>query len=240
MEKRILTLIFSLATTLLFGQTSFVSNEILSMKATTNFFTDSLCKQFNIDFPFRRVYKCTDKSGVFFIVLTERNDTIVDKDTLHYKIKAFNFQQGNNGLVKKWEMNDFITHQANYLDIKDATENSIWFWTKYSEFSDIDGDSLIDPILTYGTSAMNGTDDGRIKILVYYKGQKFAIRHQNGVLDFERNTHVDKEFYSLPATIQVHVKQIMQKMTTDNNAIFPYGWQDAMKKHKLKFDERGN
>lgn len=239
MQRAILTLLLFFATTLVFGQTKVVSSEILSQQATTELFTDSLNKQLGIIYPIRRVYKCIDKSGQFFIVLTESNDTVTaDKDTLNYNIKAFNFRQDKNGLLKKWELNDFITHQANYLDVKDAMETSIWFWTKYSEFTDIDNDSLIDPIIIYGTSAMNYTSDGRIKILIYYKGQKVAIRHQNGVLDFERNTQVDESFYSLPTKLQEHIKQIMRTMTDNRHAIFPAGWQDAMTKHKLKFDER--
>lgn len=234
MQRSILTLLLFCATTLVFGQTKGVSSEILSQQETAKLFTDSLNKQLGITYPICRVYKCIDKSGQFFIVLTESNDTITaDKDTLHYRIKAFNFRQDKSGLIKKWEMNDFITKQAT----TEYIENSIWFWTKYSEFADIDNDSLIDPILIYGTSGMNYTSDGRIKILIYYKGQKFAIRHQNGTLDFERNTHVDKAFYSLPLGLQDHIKLIMKKMTDDDNAIFPYGWQTAMKAHKLYFDE---
>ena len=239
MQRTILTLLLFFAATLVFGQTKVVSSEILSQQATAKLFTDSLNKQLGITYPIRRVYKCIDKSGHFFIVLTESNDTTTaDKDTLNYNIKAFNFRQDKNGLLKKWEINDFITHQANYLDVKDAMETSIWFWTKYSEFADIDNDSLIDPIIVYGTGGMNYTGDGRIKILIYYKGQKVAIRHQNGTLDFERNTQVDESFYSLPTKLQEHVKQIMVTMTDNQHAIFPAGWQDAMKKHKLKFDER--
>lgn len=234
MQRPILTLLLFLGTTMVFGQTKGVSSEILSQQATAKFFTDSLNKLSGINYPILRVYKCNDKSGQFFIVLTESNDTITThKDTFHFSIKAFNFRQDTNGLIKTWEMNDFITKQVN----NDDMENSIWFWTKYSEFADIDHDSLIDPILIYGTSGMNYTNDGRIKILIYYKGQKFAIRHQNGTLDFERNTQVDKEFYSLPTKLQAHVILIMEKMTADGNAIFPYGWQTAMKAHNLYFDE---
>jgi hypothetical protein len=234
MQRIILILLFFFLTPFVFGQTNVVSSEILSQKATAKLFTDSLNKQLGITYPIRRVYECKDKSGQFVIVLTESIDTITtDKDTLHYGIRAFNFRQDKRGLLKKWEMNDFIAKQATSGEM----ESSIWFWTKYSEFTDIDGDSLIDPIIIFGTSGMNYTSDGRIKILIYHKGQKFAIRHQNGTLDFERNTQVDKAFYSLPLKLQDHVKLIMKKMTDDDNAIFPYGWQDAMKKHKLKFDE---
>lgn len=234
MQRTIFTLSLFLAATLVFGQARVVSSELLSRQAIDRLFTDSLIKNSGIIYPVYKVYKCTDKSGQFYIVLTESNDSVTsDQDTLNYNIKAFNFHRDKTGFTRKWEINDFITR----LESSDELENSIWFWTKYSEFADIDRDSLIDPIIIYGTSGKNYTDDGRIKIFIYYKGKKFVIRHQNGVLDFERNTRVDKAFYSLPSGLQDHVKMIMKKMADDGNAIFPYGWQTAMKEHKLYFDE---
>ena len=81
-------------------------------------------------------------------------------------------------------------------------KHSIWFWTKYCLFEDINKDRLIDPIFVYGTSGDNYTGDGRLKILIYYKDKKIAIRHLNGTIDFERKTKVDQSFYDLPVAIQ--------------------------------------
>ncbi|MDR6786599.1 hypothetical protein ABIE26_005215 [Pedobacter africanus] len=234
MKRKTLTLLFLFSAALTFGQTKVLSTEILSPQETRKIITDQVHKHFGINYPTRRVYRYTDKSGQFFIVLTESNDLKAGrKDTLHHHIKAYNFQMDKSELLKNWEIYDTITKQPGSNEM----ENSIWFWTKYTDFKDIDNDGLIDPVVIYGTSGMNHTDDGRIKILIYYKGKKFAIRHQNGTLDFERNTRVDKAFYTLPVKIQEHVKLIMKKMMDDGNAIFPYGWQKAMKAHKVFFDE---
>ena len=62
--------------------------------------------------------------------------------------------------------------------------------------------------------------------------------HQNGILDSERNTQVDSNFYNLPVEIQGHVKELMGKMRDDNNALFLYDWEEAMRKKKIRFDER--
>ncbi|SMC53156.1 M949_RS01915 family surface polysaccharide biosynthesis protein [Pedobacter africanus] len=234
MNRKTLTLLFFFSTAVSFGQNRVLSSEILSHQETRKVFTDLVNKQFDINYPIRRVYRYLDRSGQFFIVLTESNDLKNGrKDTLHHHIKAHNFHMEKNGLLKKWEIVDAITKQPG----TDEMENSIWFWTKYTDFKDIDNDGLIDPVIIYGTSGMNHIDDGRIKILIYYKGKKFAVRHQNGTLDFERNTRVDKAFYTLPVKIQEHVKLIMKKMIDEGNAIFPYGWQKAMKAHKIFFDE---
>src|SRR5688572_29031708 len=86
-------------------------------------------------------------------------------------------------------------------------ENSIWFWTKYIEFRDYDGDALADPIIAYGTSGINHTDDGRIIFIIYSKGRKIAIRHQNSDLDFGRETQVDRSFYDMPQSLQKTIKE---------------------------------
>lgn len=84
---------------------------------------------------------------------------------------------------------------------------------------------------------MNGTGDGRIKILTFHKGAKRVIRHQNGMLDGERSTQVDSAFYKLPSAIQEHVKMVMESMMENDHAIFPMGWKEAMKNRELRFDE---
>jgi hypothetical protein len=189
-----------------------------------------------LNFPIRRVYKNSDNSGQYYCVLTESidlisNPTTQEKDTFHYRIKAVNFKIERNNVTMIWELNDKIESNGN-------EENSIWFWTRYIEFKDYDNDGLIDPIIIYGTSAMNNTDDGRIKFIIYIKGRKIAIRHQNGTLDFARETQVDKGFYDLPQTLQSAIKQKMEMMTADGNAIFPRGWQTAMKNRITIFNER--
>ncbi|GGE96611.1 hypothetical protein GCM10011383_04220 [Hymenobacter cavernae] len=189
-------------------------------------------KTLNITFPIFRVYKYVDNDGHHYCILTESKDEIAtDKDTLNHKIRAVSLKADNSSFVKNWEINDNIIKNEN-------DETSIWFWTKYTDFKDYDGDGLVDPIIVYGTSALNGYDDGRIKILIYHKGRKVAIRHQNGVLDLARETQVDKAFYDLPISLQTSVKQKMELMRKNGQAIFPAGWQVAMKNKKTSFNER--
>lgn len=232
MLRTILIILLFTVNALVFGQTT-TKTEILSEQETLELFSEGLNKQLDFMYPIRRVYKCIDKYENYYIVLKESIDTIISNDTLHQNVEAFMLTQGKKRLGVHWSMKDSTNKQVN----NDNIETSIWFWTKYCEFTDIDNDSLIDPIFIYGTAGINGTSDGRIKILICYKGQNAAILHQNGILDFERHTNVDDKFYSLPSKVQDHVKLIMKKMADDNNAIFPYGWQEAITKKKLYFDE---
>ncbi len=233
MQRVILTLLFLVVTTVFFAQTSTVKTEILSTQEASELFSEGFNKQLNFIYPIRTVYKCVGQYQHYYIVLTASNDSVASKDTLHDNIEAFILEPGKKRLAVIWSMKDSTIKQVNSNDV----ESAIWFWTKYCEFTDIDNDSLIDPIFIYGTAGINSISDGRIKILIAYKRQKIAIHHQNGIFDFERNTKVDKSFYSLPFVVQDHVKSIMQKMIEDRNAIFPYGWQDAMNNKKLYFDE---
>jgi hypothetical protein len=215
-----------------FGQKTTVISEILTAKQVTELFPDSIRKILNVSFPILRVYRYADKTGKYYCILTEsRNEITAGKDTINHKIKAINVKADKGSFINLWEINDNVIKNDN-------DESSIWFWTKYIDFRDYDGDGLADPIIIYGTSGANGYDDGRIKFLIYYKGQKVAIRHQNGVLDYERETQVDKAFYDLPQSLQVAIKHKMELMMKNNQAIFPAGWQTAMKNKKMTFNER--
>lgn len=208
------------------------TTEILSAKQMRELFSDSVCKNLNINFPIVRIYKYKDKAGQHYCILTESRDEItLTKDTFNHKIKAIDVRRENGSFTKFWEINDNIIENG-------FNENSIWFWTKYIDFKDYDGDGFDDPIIIYGTSSADDDDDGRLKFIIYHKGHKVAIRHQNGVLDFERETQVDKAFYDLPESLQASIKRKMEIMTNRNQTIFPTGWKIAMKNKKTTFNER--
>ena len=205
---------------------------ILSSEQADAVFTDSVKGRLKINYPIYRVYQFSDKSGQYYCLLTESRDSMGEKnDTINHFIRALTCRTGPAGLIKVWEMNDHVRK-----DLKE--EDNIWFWTNYIDFKDYDNDGLIEPLIIYGSTAMNGYDDGRIRFLIYYKGQKVAIRHQNGVLDPERETTIDKAFYLLPETLQTSVKQKMKQMEEADQAIFPNGWETAIKDKRTVINER--
>ncbi len=227
MKKLLALLFFGLFIGHANAQTDSISSKILTKAETEEFFTTAFKKKNLINFPIFRAYAYTDKSGKYYVALTESADTVnKQKDTVNYTIKAFNFKVDKTATLKKWEINDFRTPSVK----GEEKEESIWFWTKYCEFNDIDNDGLIDPIIIYGTFGTEGYTDGRAKIILYYKGQKTAIRHQNSTLDPSRKTQVDLTFYALPVKIQNHVKELMNKMVTNKHAIFPTDYTGKMEK----------
>ncbi|MBL7912354.1 MAG: hypothetical protein JNJ41_14935 [Bacteroidia bacterium] len=232
MKKKIVVVLFSLISVMFFAQALPVNTEILSRKAVLKLFTDTSNKQFNFTYPIKKVYKSASRYQTLYFVLTESNDSIVTNDTFNSKIKAFIFEEQKNKLSFVWSINDFIIKRESGL-----LENSIWFWTKYCEFTDIDGDRLIDPIFIYGASGNYDIEDARIKFVIYHKKQKVVIQHQNSPVDYGRNTKVDAVFYTLPLKIQNRVQLIMKQMEEKKHAIFPPTWQEEMKKKKLYFEE---
>lgn len=191
-----------------------------------------------ITFDVYKAFEYHDKAGDHFILMTEHtatteNDAFRKENTevYHDSIKAYCFDRVGDSLVLKWSLSDFCTTN------EFSEEHSISFWTKYFQLDDYDSDGIADPIIVYGSFGDNGTDDGRIRILTYYKGVKYAIRHQNGTLDYERNTKVDQAFYGLPASIQTRVRTIMRNITDNGHGIFPAGWTEAMNSKKTAFDE---
>jgi hypothetical protein len=215
---------------------SFAGNKIvtsqLSLTEINNLFTADVLQDYAINLPIYKVYKNSYTTEDEYLVLCESMDEKNSKDTINKSVQAFLFTKGGAGLELQWKINDNI--------IKSATEEtSIWFWTRYLDFQDFDQDGQIDYTLIYGTKGMNGFSDGRIKILMVNKlGNKLFIRHQNGVLDFERETKIDKDFYNLPKTWQMAIKKRMELLEKENKAIFPVGWKLGLSKFKTVLNER--
>ncbi|WP_179336138.1 M949_RS01915 family surface polysaccharide biosynthesis protein [Winogradskyella costae] len=233
MKKKIIIFLLIALTKFGYGQNLEISSSQLTEQEIDSLFTDSLKISLEIDYSIYRVYKYDDKGGAHFLIMTKNEIECDNGQECFDSIKAFCFNLKGDRFMQEWKLTDFILPKGNEV----SEEYSINFWTKYFELNDYDSDGFIDPIMVYGTDGMNGTNDGRIKILVYHNGNKRAIRHQNGTLDYERNTKVDELYYELPIGIKKRVSQIMVNITENEHGIFPYDWQTAMENKKLNFDE---
>ncbi|HVV06052.1 MAG TPA: hypothetical protein VHC96_17595 [Puia sp.] len=196
------------------------SSKILSIGETSAIINDAVRKQFGIDFTIVRVYKYVDRSGQYYCVLTEKLDSLTENDkggydSLHYKIRAINLKEDSGKFKKVWEINDYAIRDQKFVDV----EQSIWFWTRYVEFTDFDDDGIIEPVIVYGSGTEDG-EGGRIKFIIYYKGQKVAIRHQDSDLDEGRSTQVDKAYYNLPSKLKVSLTAKMDAMNKARQGIF--------------------
>lgn len=190
-------------------------------------FPEKVKEGMNITFSIFQCREYSDASGKYYLLLTEHNYKKEGSKVLNDSIRGYNIKKENTIMSIQWSLRDFINSE----------ETTMWFWTKYLSLDDFDGDGLVEPIIVYGSANENDSDEGRIKILIYYKGVKTAIRHQNASLDGMRYSQVDKSFYELPSDVQTQVKKIMNRIAENGHAIFPYGWEEGMENRQLMLTE---
>ena len=165
-------------------------------------------KQLGITYPITKAYTYKDKEGAHVWVFTEnklyerakRKEQTYKKNSegevINDKIKAFH-------LLEKADTYQVVRVVYDYSPKWEGTEFSIWFWTKFVSFTDLDQDGYVDPIIVYGAAPTDGDPDkGKVKLLAYHKGEKTAIRHQDDPSDQGRETQIDASYYTLPRPIR--------------------------------------
>ena len=167
------------------------------------------------DFPIYKAFQCSDKAGVYNLLLCENQKTITKKDTLNTKIQAIYTMSDHGGFLEKWRINDL-------LEITEPKETNIWFWTKYCSTKDLDGDGYIDPVIVYGTRNENN-EIRRVKIITVYKNKKYAIRAVECDLDYCRSFKKDKDWNLLPQKIKTYVDSLVAKLRKEQDLILHDG-----------------
>ncbi|SHL14287.1 M949_RS01915 family surface polysaccharide biosynthesis protein [Flavobacterium chilense] len=167
------------------------------------------------DFPIYKAFECSDKSGVYELLLCENQKNISKKDTLNTKIEAICTMNDHGGFLEKWRIKDLL---ENY----DPKETTIWFWTKYCSTKDLDGDGYIDPVIVYGSKTEYG-EIRRVKIITVYKNKKYAIRAVECDLDYCRSFKKDENWNSLPPKIKTYVNELVAKIRKEQNLLLKDG-----------------
>lgn len=201
----------------------------LTKGETSKLFPQAVKTQFGVRFPVFKAFAYQDQSGSNYVLLTEAFDSVIhdgpNADTLHQSIKAISLRATVDGYTKNWEINDFID--------KSMGETSIWFWSKSCSFTDLDGDGVSDVFIAYSTGVPEEDGaGGRLKLILFYKGKKIAIRHQDSELDEGRETRVDAEFYALPVVVQRKGIAILKRIEENKEAYLGSSWEEGMAKHK--------
>lgn len=167
------------------------------------------------DFPIYKAFECSDKGGVYELLLCENQKTISKKDTLNTKIQAICTMNDHGGFLEKWRINDL-------LEITEPKETNIWFWTKYCSTKDLDGDGYIEPIIVYGTRNEND-EIKRLKIITIYKNKKYVIRAVECDLDYCRSFKKDANWNLLPQKIKIFVDKLVEKIRQDQGLLLKDG-----------------
>jgi len=167
------------------------------------------------DFPIYKAFECSDKSGVYELLLCENQKKNSKKDTLNTKIQAICTLNDHGGFLEKWRINDL-------LENTEPKETNIWFWTKYCGTKDLDDDGYIDPVIVYGTRNEND-EIRRVKIITVYKNKKYAIRAIECDLDYCRSFKKDENWNTLPQKIKSYLNQLVEKIRKEQNLLLKDG-----------------
>lgn len=158
-----------------------------------------------------------DNSGDYVVYLTESGDRRYDGKTLSSKIGAYLFKiNAGPTLAARGTVSDSAL---------EGTAGVQW-WTKLTELNDIDGDGLVDPILVYRFYAsdngkmLSDPFEGRLKMIVFHRDAKAAIRAITGGLDLQRSTTASAPYFKLPPVLQTHLVRKMNQMYHDDQFEF--------------------
>lgn len=190
------------------------SQKVESYKLTKQEITERELDQVS-DFPIYKAFECSDKGGVYELLLCENQKNISKKDTLNTKIQAICTMNDHGGFLEKWRINDL-------LESTEPKETNIWFWTKYCSTKDLDGDGYIDPVIVYGTRNEND-EIRRVKIITVYKNKKYAIRAIECDLDDCRSFKKDKDWNSLPQKVKTYVDNLVVKIRKEQDLLLKNG-----------------
>jgi hypothetical protein len=182
-------------------------------------------KTANVTLPVLTHFCYRDKSGDYVAYLTGSGDLRYEGATLSSKINAYLFKI-NPGptLVAKGTVSDSAP--------KDMA--GVQWWSTLTELNDIDGDGLVDPVLVYRFYDSEGygkmLDDpyaGRLKMIVFHRDAKAAIRAITGTLDGQRSTVASAPYFKLPAVLQTHLVRKIKRMCEEKEFGFDnsYGFK---------------
>jgi len=144
-------------------------------------------------------YEFSDKSGEYYLILTQKDN--------QKSIYAYCAKKDVLETELDWNINDSI------MQTEFSEEYEINFLKKFITVSDIDNDGLVDVILTY--MAQSKDDYDRLKIIIKHGNSTIKIIHYGASLDDERETKIDKSFFSLPKSFQEKVYIDLKKINTE-------------------------
>lgn len=205
-----------------------IQKKVLTSTEVKSVFPSQKHAGLNIKYPIREAYHYSSLGSECYLVLTEYTNP---KSGKIETIEAIFLKQEENKLITTNSATDFIQ------ETEVSEEYSIMWQLPYCLTEDIDGDGEAEVLLTYSSLGINALEDGQLKMLCYHKGKKYAVRHQNGTLDFKRKTTVDQAFYTLPDAIQTRIIKLITQLEAENKALFPAGWQEGVKKKQTLLKE---
>jgi hypothetical protein len=201
------------------AQTHVVNSKFMTTSESDHFLSDSTKHLFKINSPVLYLYNYSDKSGNYYTVFTQRTIAeYADKDSLPNSIRFLNLELKSGKLISVWDK------EINALPDFISGTQTINFNKDLISFSDLDNDSLIDPVISYTTNT-------KCDIIVFYQKKPFIVELILGNSGQE-TIYIDPAFYNLPFEIQKNVTDKLDILYAIKPAEFPDGWKNAIQKKK--------
>lgn len=215
----------ALSVTILQGQQLLFHQDKLS-QAELNSQVDLLTREeFHNNFSNIIAYNYSDNHGNFLFMLVSNKGPYLleDKDSAVSRIEIINYRRDGLGLKKVKTFSDEALPDF-VIGVK-----SISFLENYIYFNDLDGDSIVDPLVVY-------TSQTKTSMVLFYKGSEITI--ENVFKGYEQKSlSISEKFYALPLIIQEKVKGIMLNIDLEFHEHFPKKWFAAMGNRKLLITE---
>ena len=219
MKNTLLFQLFLIAT-LSYSQKSETQSTFLSTSLLEEEKNDSIKNVFGIKSPVFFVNNYSDKSGNYFIVFTQQmKPEYADKDSHNNSIRFLNLKSDSGRLFPVWDYT--VDAMPDFL----MGTQAIHFNKELISFSDLDEDSLIDPIIAYTTKT-------KLDILIFHNKKPVSIE-LSFKISGKRKFNVDRSFYDLPLKMQnslINKLEIAFEIFPDE---FPFKWKSGFQKKKL-------
>jgi len=203
-----------------------VYSKIVPKSQLDSILNDTICTKFNIQKPVLQLNSLRDKSGQYYIILSQRIlAQYADKDSLNNSIRFMNLQIQNKNYSKVWD------YTVNALPDFIVGTQSINFNMQIVEFLDYDNDSIIDPIISYSTKT-------EFHLLIFYKNKITHIDLRFSTSKY-RIMDIQDTYYKLPLQIQNAVICKLDKLFQEKPDEFPTAWKRGIKKKKNQIRSKG-
>lgn len=150
-----------------------------------------------------KVFCYEDASGTYRAFLSESQDRFPGKEPLSSRLTATGVRiRSDSGALVAWTVEESAR----------TDEAGGYFGTKLAEWTDLDGDGLVDPVLVVRYCRRDGQGgyeedpfSGRMKNIVLHGPSRAQVEGISGLLDHERSLKADSAYFALPQAIRAHL-----------------------------------
>lgn len=188
------------------------SKNTLAQVEVSNLDSSKLPKSINYEGNLIKAVKWKDKMGINIVLLTEthkiKTPNSYDEDAKDAALFAYHFIARNDSIVKSWRVYDFVKNCSADIFLN--------FIKGAFSITDLNEDGYAEVWMMYKNSCRSDVSPISMKIIMYEKNKKFALRGSTTVkvneTDFEGGDYeFDKAFNKAPTSFKNYAKHLWEK-----------------------------